>query len=337
MILELLDEAVVGGAGLSRACTLMGLSVRTVQRWRVQGKQGTDARCGPKSSPGNKLSASERRQVLAVANEPAHRDLSPKQLVPRLADQGRYLACESTFYRILHEENALHHRQSSRPPTATRPREYRAEGPCEVFSWDITYLRGPIRGAFYYLYLIEDIWSRKIVGWAVHDTESMDHAARLIDATTAQLGCDPNGLVLHSDNGSPMKGSTMLATLQRLGIVASFSRPQVSDDNPYSEALFRMLKYRPAYPHEPFQSLDAAQSWVADFVSWYNTRHLHSAIGFVTPEDRHNGKDIAILEARRCVYEAARERTPQRWSRNTRQWSRDKVVTLNPAKVPAAA
>lgn len=337
MILEMLDEAVSSGAGLYRACTLMGLSVRTVQRWKGQGKQGVDARCGPKTSPGNKLSAAERRQVLAVANEPAHRDLSPKQLVPKLADQGRYLASESTFYRILHEENALHHRQPSRPPTATRPREYTAEGPCEVLSWDITYLRGAICGAFYYLYLIEDIWSRKIAGWAVHETESMDHAARLIDETAEQLGCDPNGLVLHSDNGSPMKGSTMLATLQRLGIVPSFSRPRVSDDNPFSESLFRTLKYRPAYPHGPFQSLEAARSWVADFVTWYNTVHLHSAIGFVTPDDRHTGKDIAILEARRCVYEAARRRTPQRWSRQTRQWLRDEVVTLNPAKVPAAA
>lgn len=337
IVLGLLDDAVVGGARLSQACSLLGLSTRTVQRWRAQGPQGFDARFGPKTPPANRLSAAERKQVLAVANEPAHRDLSPKQLVPRLADQGRYLASESTFYRVLHEEQAVQHRQPSRPRTANRPREHQAVGPCEVFSWDITYLRAPIRGMFYYLYLIEDIWSRMIVGWAVHDTESMDHAARLIDVTAAQLGRDPCGLVLHSDNGSPMKGSTMLATLQRLGIVPSFSRPRVSDDNPYSESLFRTLKYRPAYPQGPFQSLSAAQAWVADFVVWYNTEHLHSAIGFVTPQDRHDGNDIDILAARRRTYERARSRHPERWSRQTRRWDRADVVTLNPVSEKIAA
>lgn len=336
-IIGLLDTAVKTGARLSKACALLGLSVRTVQRWRTQGPHGFDARFGPKTSPGNKLSVAERRQVLAVANEPAHRDLSPKQLVPKLADEGRYLASESTFYRILREEQLLHHRQPSRPPSANKPREHCASGPCEVLSWDITYLRSPIRGVFYYLYLIEDIWSRKIVGWAVHDVESMDHASRLIDATAAQLGRDPMGMVLHSDNGSPMKGSTMLATLQRLGIVPSFSRPRVSDDNPYSESLFRTLKYRPAYPRGPFKDLEAARAWVADFVTWYNTEHLHSGIGFVTPHDRHEGNDIRILAARRQTYHAARKRHPERWSGDTRTWGRDENVMLNPARDKAAA
>ena len=337
MIMTLIDEAVMSGARLSRSCEIMELAPRTLQRWRDQGKQGFDRRFGPKTPPRNKLSAAERRKVLEAANLPEHRDLSPKQIVPRLADEGVYIASESTFYRVLHEENALHHREPSRPRSVTRPREHVATGPCEVFSWDITYLRSAVRGAFHYLYLIEDVWSRKIVGWAVHDEESMDLASQLINNTAMRLGRDPKGIVLHSDNGSPMKGSTMLATLQRLGIVPSFSRPSVSDDNPYSESLFRTLKYRPEYPRGVFKSIEAAQKWVEDFVTWYNTEHLHSAISFVTPEDRHTGKDHAALAKRKRIYEAARKRHPERWSGKTRNWEHIDVVRLNPEKEKAAA
>ena len=337
MIMTLIDEAIGSGARLDRSCEIMELAPRTLQRWRGQGERSFDRRFGPKASPRNKLSAAERKKVLEAANRPEHRDLSPKQIVPRLADEGVYIASESSFYRILHEENAVHHREPSRPRSVARPREHVATGPCEVFSWDITYLRSAVRGAFHYLYLIEDVWSRKIVGWAVHDEESMDLASELIHNITMRLGCDPKGIVLHSDNGSPMKGSTMLATLQRLGIVPSFSRPSVSDDNPYSEALFRTLKYRPEYPRGAFKSLGAARQWVADFVAWYNTEHLHSAIRFVTPEDRHTGQDQAALANRTRVYEAARKRNPERWSGKIRNWEYIKVVKLNPEKEKAAA
>ncbi len=337
MILHLIDEAVDSGARLNQACDMLGLSTRTIQRWREQGEQGFDCRLGPKTPPRNKLSPAERKAVLDAANQPEYRDLSPKQIVPLLADEGVYLASESTLYRILREEDALHHREPSRPRSVSRPREHIATGPCEVFSWDITYLRSAVRGAFYYLYLVEDIFSRKIVGWAVHEEESMDLAARLIDDTAISLGCDPRGLVLHSDNGGPMKGSTMLATLQHLGIVPSFSRPHVSDDNPYSESLFRTLKYRPEFPRDPFASVEAARQWVEDFVVWYNTEHLHSAISFVTPEDRHTGRDIDILAARQRVYEAARNRNPERWARDIRNWERVAVVKLNPEREKAAA
>jgi putative transposase len=337
VILKLIDETVESGARLDRACDRVGLTARTVQRWRQQGEEGFDRRFGPKTPPRNKLSPVEREKVLDTANRPEYRDLSPKQIVPQLADKGVYLASESTFYRILREEDALHHREPSRPRSVTRPREHVATGPLEVWSWDITYLRSAVRGAFYYLYLIEDIWSRKIVGWAEHEEESMDWSARLIDETATRLGCDRSGLVLHSDNGGPMKGSTMLATLQRLGIVESCFRPHVSDDNPYSEALFRTLKYRPAYPRGAFTSIEAARHWVEDFVVWYNTEHLHSAISFVTPDDRHAGEDEAILVERREIYEAARKRNPERWSGNTRSWERVEVVKLNPEREKSAA
>ncbi len=337
MTLNLIDEAVESGARLDRACDVLGLTVRTVQRWRKQGRQGFDRRFGPKTPPCNKLSPRERQELLDAAHRPEYRDLSPKQIVPRLADEGLFLGSESTLYRVLHEENALHHRAPSRPRSVARPRELVATGPCEVWSWDITYLRSTLRGAFYYLYLIEDIWSRKIVGWAVYEEESMEWSSRLIDDTATRLGCDRSGLVLHSDNGGPMKGSTMLATLKRLGIVESFSRPHVSDDNPYSESLFRTLKYRPTYPRGAFASIEAAREWVADFVAWYNTEHLHSAIGFVTPDDRHTGKDEAIFAKRERIYQTARKRNPERWAGDTRNWGNAKVVKLNPERKKTAA
>jgi putative transposase len=329
LILGLVDEAVQAGARQRCACELLGLTVRTLERWREQ-EDGDDRRQGPKTPPKNKLSEAEREVVLDVVNWPEYRNLSPKQIVPQLADKGEYIASESSIYRILREADQLQHRERSRPRSSHKPREHQAQGPLEVWSWDITYLRSAIRGEFYYLYLVVDIWSRKIVGWRVERVESMDYAADLIKSICAEIGLDPDGIVLHSDNGGPMKGSTMLATLQRLGIVASFSRPRVSDDNPYSEALFRTLKYRPWYPERPFPSLDEARAWVSSFVDWYNGEHLHSAIGYVTPNDRHAGRDVEILARRREVYEQARRRHPERWSGATRSWNRVEVVTLNP-------
>jgi putative transposase len=332
MILDLIDEATEAGARLEPACALLGLSVRTVQRWRKQGG-GEDRRYGPRHDPANKLTPAERARLLEVLNSPEYCNLSPKQIVPRLADLGEYLASESTVYRLLHESDQLAHRQAARPPSA-RPREWVATRPGEVWTWDITYLRSPVRGQFYYLYLITDIWSRKSVGWAVHTEESAEHAAALFCETCIELDLDPEGIVLHSDNGGPMKGSTMLATLQKLGVIASFSRPRVSDDNPYSEALFRTLKYRPEYPARPFASLEEARVWVASFVTWYNTEHRHSAIRFVTPDQRHFGEEKTILRNRHRVYEKARRRRPERWARKTRNWTPVGNVHLNPEARP---
>lgn len=331
MILTLLTEATDSGAGLEKACELIEVSVRTVQRWKAQ-DIGEDRRRGPHSAPGNKLTPEEREEVLRTVNLPEYRDLPPKQIVPKLADRKIYLASESTFYRVLREEKQLSHRERSRPATGGRPRECIATGPNQVYSWDITYLLSPVRGRFYYLYLAVDIWSRKIVGFAVHDRESSELAAELIEEVCIRHEIGSEELVLHSDNGGPMKGSTMLATLQRLGVVPSFSRPSVSDDNPYSESLFRTMKYRPEYPSGRFGSLEEARAWVALFVRWYNTEHLHSGINFVTPANRHAGRDREIFARRRQVYAAARQRHPERWSGDTRSWDAVKTVTLNPAK-----
>lgn len=310
MILSLIEQAVRAGARRSRCAQLLGLSKRTLERWRGGGQE--DARILPLSSlqpPPNKLTSEERATVLEVVNSAPFRNLSPNQIVPRLADEGLYLASESTIYRILRAEGQLAHRGRAKPPAqrgGAASRSHLATGPCQVWSWDITYLRTPARGMFYYLYLIMDVWSRKIVGYEVYEVESAECSAALFTQAYRAERMDPSGVVLHSDNGGPMKGATMVATLERLGVLASFSRPGVSNDNPFSESLFRTLKYRPEYPGKPFASLEAARSWVKDFVRWYNTQHLHSAIRFVTPEDRHAGREAAILAARQAVYEEAR-------------------------------
>lgn len=329
----LIAEAVAAGARRRPACALLGVSARLLERWRAG--PAADARQGPRGAPPNQLTKAERAVVLTTVNSAAFRDVSPHQIVPRLADIGVYLASESTMYRILRAEKQLQHRGRAKAPVRRPPRAHVATGPDQVWSWDITYLPTPVRGVFQYLYLIMDIWSRTIVGDAVHETESADHAARLFEATCQRRGLDPAGIVLHADNGGPMKGATMVATLERLGVLPSFSRPRVSNDNPFSEALFRTLKYRPDYPTQPFADLTAARTWVAAFVRWYNHEHRHSAIRFVTPAERHGGRETTILAARVKVYARARARRPERWTGASRNWTPIREVRLNPQDKPA--
>lgn len=236
MILAMIDEAVTAGARLSRACAVLQLTPRTVQRWREQGPQGgIDRRRGPHTTPHNKLTEAERRRVLNVVNSEPYRDLSVKQVVPRLCDQGVYLASESTMYRILKEVGQDSHRQPSKPRSNTRPKQHIATGPCQLLCWDITYLPSAVRGEHFYLHLFLDVWSRKIVGWGVNDVQCGEFAAELLQVICDEMDVSTDGVVLHADNGKPMKGSSMLSTMQWLGIVPSFSRPNVSDDNPTSK------------------------------------------------------------------------------------------------------
>lgn len=327
----MVEEAVTKGARLKEAAKAIDLSVRTLIRWKNQGG-GQDLRNGPMEPPANKLSELEKQQILDVSTSEAFRNLSPKQIVPLLADQGAYIGSESTFYRVLREYNMINHRESSKPTEHGRPKELVATGPCQVWSWDITYMPSPVRGMFYYLYMVIDVWSRKIIVARVHESENMELSARLIRQSCLLHGIQPDSLVLHSDNGGPMKGTTMLATLQQLGVMPSFSRPGVSDDNPYSESLFRTMKYRPGYPAKPFKSIEHAQEWVDSFTDWYNTKHLHSAIRYITPDDRHYGRQEAILAARNEVYQKAQNRRPERWSGKTRDWNPVSEVWLNPPK-----
>ncbi len=195
-----------------------------------------------------------------------------------------------------------------------------------------TWLPGPVAGKFFYLYIITDIWSRKITGWEVHERETSENAAALLQRAVWAEKCVTSPLVLHSDNGSPMRGATMKATMDRLGITASFSRPRGSNDNAFSEALFRTCKYRPGWPPRGFASIEAAQTWVQGFVTWYNHEHRHSAIRFVTPEQRHRGEERSLLEKRSRVYELARAARPERWSGSTRCWTPIGSVWLNPER-----
>lgn len=333
-MIRFIEEACAAGARLDKACQVVGLSPRTVQRYRQDGQIRADGRkaAAAKRAPANKLSEEERAAVLAIANQPQYAHLPPGQIVPDLADKGRYLASESSFYRFLREEKQLGHRGRSKAPKHKRPEPLQASAPNELWSWDITYLPTTVQGVFLYLYLFIDLFSRKIVGWEVYAEESADHAANTFRRTYLREGVAGKKLTLHSDNGSPMKGATMLGTLHNLGVATSFSRPSVSNDNAYSEAMFRTMKYHPGYPDKPFETLDDARQWVAGFQRWYNDEHRHSALNFVTPSQRHRGEDREILRRRADLYELAKAKSPERWSGPSRNWNRPEVVTLNPQK-----
>lgn len=332
MILATLDEAQRSGARLAEACEVAGISIRTVERWRRE-PDGDDRRLGPRRAPPNALSPLEQARVRAVMAEPRYACMAPNQLVPRLADEGHYLASESTFYRLRRRAELA--AAPARPCRVARPKSvHEATGPNQVWSWDITYLPSTVRGRYFFLYLVIDVWSRRIVGWHVDDRESADVAAKMVVRICDDERIDGRGLVLHADNGGPMRGNAMVATLQWLGIVPSFSRPHVSDDNPYSEALFRTLKYTPLYPGL-FPTIAGARTWVERFVAWYNAEHRHSGIRFVTPNERHYGHEDVVLARRRSVYEAARKRKPERWSAGSRNWTPVGRVVLNPKKTPA--
>lgn len=304
----------------------MGINIKTYKRWKIN---MIDKRKGPLSEPANKLTISEKLEIISIATSKDYVDLSPSQIVPSLADKGIYIASETSFYKVLKEQKLMEHRGKSKHKSHNRPAPLVATGPNQIYSWDITYLKSSIAGKFYYLYMFMDIYSRKIMGHSVHDCESMEYSSLLIENICKHERIEKNKLVLHSDNGGAMKGATMLATLQKLGVVPSFSRPRVSDDNPYSESLFKTLKYCPEYPTRPFESIESANQWVNKFVRWYNNVHLHSGIKFVTPASRHAMKDNEILINRKKVYEKAKLKNPNRWSRETRNWTKIEKVYLN--------
>ena len=331
-MMQYIQQAVDSGARQSKACSILGISTRTLQRWH-QSDDLNDGRLTAKKNPNNSLSELEIKSIINTANKPEYSSLSPAKIVPSLADDGIYIASESSFYRVLKAAGQLTHRLKSKPKrNIAKPKALVASQPNQIYSWDITYLPSLIRGLYFYLYLVMDIYSRKIVGWQVYELESSALAADLMIDICNSENIKPDQVILHSDNGSPMKGTNMMATLQTLGIIPSFSRPSVSNDNPYSESLFRTLKYRPQYPVKAFADLNSARDWVTGFVQWYNNEHLHSAIKFVTPHQRHTGEDIEILSKRKQVYFEAKQRHPERWSGATRNWNHVRDVYLNPEK-----
>ena len=327
--ITLITEAVQSGARKEKACEILNLQIRTIERWE---KIPEDGRRGPHKCPANALTIEERAKVLEVANSLEYANLPPCQIVPKLADKGEYIGSESTFYRILKKEKLLAHRLKSSPRVKKKPEELVAYGPNQIWSWDITYLKAAIKGTYYYLYLPMDLFSRMIVHWEIHEHENADLASSMIEEACRLNQVGKKQVVLHSDNGGPMKGATMLATLQRLGVAPSFSRPSVSNDNPFSESLFKTMKYCPSFPERGFASIGDAKEWVEKFVNWYNNIHLHSGINFVTPASKHCGADEGILKKRHLVYQLAKAKNPNRWAKGTRNWSKIEKVELNPRK-----
>lgn len=312
--------------GSLKACSkFLCISKRTLQRWIKDVDK--DRRKGSKRHVPHKLTEEEQQKIIEFSCSKRFQDNYPSEIVAQLASEGQYIASEASFYRVLKDKKLLSHRRKSKAPNKREKPRLKATGPDQVYSWDITWLKSNVSGLYYYLYLVVDIWSRRIVHWEVHNSESSEKAAAML----RKLSCKKivKGIKLHSDNGSPMKGYTMQATMHALGIIPSFSRPNVSTDNPYSEALFRTMKYRPLYPG-CFSDIQSAEKWVKEFVYWYNYKHRHSGISFVTPHERHYGHDKEILEKRKQTYHAAYEKNPGRWSRSPKNWEKKEVVYINP-------
>jgi putative transposase len=324
----LVRDAMISGARKKKACEVLGISIRALQRWEQA--CNPDGRKGAVKSIPRKLSEEEKQKVKDTACEEQFKDLTPYEIVAILAENGIYIASERTFYRILKADGLLHHRGNGKPPIRSgEPQELIAIGPNQIWSWDITWLRTNVRGLFYYTYMIKDIWTKDVVGWEIHDREDDALAAALFHRL--RLKHDMKGIYLRSDNGNPMKGATMLMTLYNLGVIPSYSRPRVSNDNPFIESLFKTLKYTAGYPGQ-FKDLEHARTWMANFVNWYNTEHRHSAIGYVTPQQRRSGDFKIIFGKRNETLASAIEKNPERWVNNKKVWGCDELVYLNPDK-----
>lgn len=325
--MELIAEAVSDGARVAPACDVLGISTPTYYRWK-NACENADRRKGAARTVARKLTEQERQQIVDHCCSKRFQDDNPRVIHAKLLDEGIYIASESSFYRVLRERGLLRHRSESRPAQRrAKPEQLRATGPNQVFSWDVTYLPTRVKGIYLFLYMLVDVWSRKIVAWEIHDQESEEYAREFFRRVAAKQNLE--GVRLHSDNGNAMKAQTVLILLYSLGIGPSFSRPRVSNDNPYSESLFKTLKYVPGYPGR-FQDMQHAREWVASFVDWYNRRHLHSGIGYITPQQRHEGKVSEIMSRRNEVLQQAFERNPHRWSRHVKRWDEHPVVYLNP-------
>lgn len=330
----LIEEAHSSGARYTKACEIVGISLRTLQRWKRDGLK--DRRKGARKHVVRKLSPVIRQEIITVCNESRFQDRTPYEIVALLLDEGRYLASVRTFYRILKEENLLHHRSNSRVPSKrSKPPERVADKPNKVWTWDITWMPRDVKGLFFYAYVIIDIFDRSIVGWSVHEEESDSHGRDLFhDTISRQI---PNkkakDLFLHSDNGNPMKGITLLAFLASLRVSISYSRPRVSNDNPFIESYFKTLKYTTNYPLH-FKTLTSAREWMSSFIQWYNVEHLHSSLDYVTPEQMRSGKAQNIFRKRNMVMQEARQKFPERWgSRKMKEWKGLRYTALNPEKM----
>jgi len=299
-------EALGEDVGVSEACRTLGVPRRSLYRAR---KSKPDPK--PRPTPPRALSAEEKREVRAVLNSERFCDRSPREAYATLLDEeGIYLCHWRTMYRILEEHDEVHERRrQGRHPKQVKP-ALRATNPNEVWSWDITRLKGARR--FYYLYTIIDVFSRYVPGWMIAKGESGELAEKLISETCAKQSIEQDQLILHSDRGSAMRAKTVTDLLRHLGVAKSHSRPQTPTDNPYSESQFKTMKYQPDYP-ETFEGLTHARSWARRFFRWYNREHRHSGLALMTPAMVHYGQVESVQEQRQAVLDAAYMDHPERF------------------------
>lgn len=325
----LIEDAHRSGARYVKCCEIIEITLRTLQRWKKDGF--VDKRKGSGKRVVRKLSPEKREEIIMTCNSVEYMDMNPHQIIPRLLDLGKYLASVSTFYRILKAEKMLSHRSNCRlRQRRHKPPERKATKSNEVWCWDITWIPRTIKGLFFYAYVIIDIFDRYIVGWSVHEKESDSYSRDLFERVS--LGRNIDFRYLHSDNGHAMKGVTLLSFLKDLNIDISFSRPRVSNDNPFIESFFRTMKYSSKYKLR-FETIEDVRIWMADFVSWYNNEHFHSSIGYVTPAQMRNGDSVTIFKDRNEIMDKVKNQNPEIWgSRNAKVWKNPETVVLNPDK-----
>jgi putative transposase len=316
------DELVLA-TGIVAACLALGVPRATLYRLKSPPKPKAPQ---PRPRPARALSNEENQTLLDLLHSPRFRDQSPAEIYATLLDEGRYLCSVRTLYRLLAARGESRERRNQLTHPAYSKPELLAVRPNQVWSWDITKLKGPGTWNHFHLYVIIDIFSRCVVGWMVAEHESAALAELLIAETCAKEGIEPGTLTLHADRGTSMKSKPVALLLSDLGVHKTHSRPQVSDDNPYSEAQFKTMKYRPEFP-ESFGSLEDARAFVRGFMHWYNEEHHHSGLGFHTPRQVHSGVAAKVREARQVTLTAAYEAHPERFVR--------KAPT--PPKLPTAA
>lgn len=291
----------------AQACHALDLPRSTYYRWRVPPTPPI-----VRAKPPRSLTSYEEQEVLALLRSTNYADLAPEAVVAALLDQGQYLCSPRTMYRILSKHGEVQERrQQLRHPDYKKP-ELLAQAPNQIWSWDITRLRGPAKWSYFYLYVILDIFSRRVVGWMVAPSESASLAKRFIQETCDKEQVDPETLTIHSDRGVPMTSILVAQLLALLGVTKSLSRPYTSNDNPYSESQFKTMKYRPEFP-DRFDSERAAISFCESFFRWYNTEHRHSGIAMLTPDDVHRGLAKDRIAARQTVLTMAYDKNPERF------------------------
>jgi len=299
-----------GQVGIQPACRALGVSRATFYR-RQKPSTGREQ---PRPTPARALCADERDTVNEILCSERFVDRAPAEVVATLLDEETYLCSERTMYRILAANAPVKERRNQlRHPSYAKP-ELVATQPNQVWSWDISKLKGPQTWTWYYLYVLLDIFSRYVVGWMVASRESTVLAKQLIEESCDKQRVAPGELILHSDRGSPMTSHGTAQLLARLGVTRSLSRPRVSDDNPFSEAHFKTLKYHPGFPAR-FGSMESAIGYVRSFIPWYNTEHRHGGLSMMTPEDVHLGRATRVLDQRRKVLAAAFQTHPERFVR----------------------